>query len=132
MFKVKRQVGTRGREGCASSRGSGLATLSAKPSCGKVVFLGKVVIELDYPVVAVTKRRTGGEIVSGIRRQVIDQAGPEISHQIFRDRTFGNSIRHQQRQGVALICRGWFGVQTRQSNRIFLFLKGDKPEGFVL
>lgn len=86
MLKIERKVGARsGQRRTGAGRGV-LASLPTKPACGKVVLLAEIVVEFDYTVVAVTERRTGGEIVSGIRRQVIDQAGPEVRHQFCRDR----------------------------------------------
>src|ERR1700676_4881960 len=92
----------------------------------------EVVVEFDHAVVAVADRRVGGEIVAGLRGQIVDVAGPEVRRHLLRDWTLWNTVGCQQREGVSLIGLRRLGIQTGKTDGVLLLLERKKPESFVL
>src|SRR5215469_18047484 len=90
LLKVVVQVRTGGCQRGAPTRGSCLGALSTEPARREVMLHADVVIKFDHTVVAVSKRRIGGEVVAWLCRQGVDVARPEIRHQGLRDR----ALRH--------------------------------------
>src|SRR6185369_1408233 len=148
FFEVKLEVRA-GRSQCrTATQWRGLATLSAKPADGEAVFVGDVEVNLGDTVVAVSGRGNRTEEVAGFCRKRIDQRWPEdgvgvgcrIADQILRKRAWCNwricAVRAsriiQQGQSLGLPRKRWFSGESRESDQVVLFLKGDEKECSVL
>jgi len=74
----------------------------------------------------------GGEIITGLRRQVIDIAGPKVRRHLLRDRALWYAVGGEQGQRVILVGLRRFGIESRKTDRVFLLLKRKEPECLVL
>ena len=70
LLEVILQVRTGRSQGRAAAQRGGLTALPAKPADGKPVFLGEVVIDFGYAVVAVSSRGNRTEEVAGCCREI--------------------------------------------------------------
>src|SRR5262245_36118356 len=98
------------------------------------MLFGEVVVQLDDTVETVTCRSDGAEEITDGGRQPSDQASrpkPVRSDQLCRERTFGNTMGSQPRQGrVDPGVRGLSGL-SREADDVVLLLKGEEIERLV-